>query len=96
MKSFPWWTDEQTKFEQEMNNLAEDDARDGRPVGQGSFHGHLRKDRDRGYAGAGIPKDYGGMGLGATGACIAAEALNECPESDEPLWATCWEAKADR
>jgi len=33
----------------------------------------------KGYPGAGIPKEYGGLGLGATGACIAAEALNRMP-----------------
>jgi len=34
---------------------------------------------EKGYPGAGIPKEYGGLGLGATGACIAAEALNRMP-----------------
>jgi alkylation response protein AidB-like acyl-CoA dehydrogenase len=48
----------------------------------------------KGYPGAGIPKEYGG--LGATGACIAAEALNRMPGARPSL---CWKhvgrAKAD-
>jgi alkylation response protein AidB-like acyl-CoA dehydrogenase len=39
----------------------------------------FEKIAERKYTGAGIPKEYGGLGLGATGACIAAEALNRMP-----------------
>ncbi len=30
----------------------------------------------KGYTGAAIPKEYGGLGLGATGSCILADELN--------------------
>jgi alkylation response protein AidB-like acyl-CoA dehydrogenase len=39
----------------------------------------FQKIGEKGFTGAGIPKEYGGLGLGATGACIAAEAFNRMP-----------------
>ncbi len=35
----------------------------------------VRKVAEEGYFGAGVPKEYGGLGIGATGACIVAENL---------------------
>ena len=35
----------------------------------------MKKVAGKGYFGAGVPKKYGGLELGATGACIAAEQL---------------------
>jgi alkylation response protein AidB-like acyl-CoA dehydrogenase len=35
----------------------------------------FEKIAEKKYSGADIPKDYGGLGLGATGACIAVEVL---------------------
>jgi alkylation response protein AidB-like acyl-CoA dehydrogenase len=34
---------------------------------------------EKGYSGAAIPKEYGGLGLGATGACIAVEQIGHMP-----------------
>ena len=34
---------------------------------------------EKGYTGAAIPKEYGGLGLGATGACIAVEEMGRMP-----------------
>jgi len=39
----------------------------------------FKKIAEKKYNGAAIPKEYGGLGLGATGACIAVEALSRMP-----------------
>jgi len=81
MEAFPWWTEEQKNFEREMKAFAkevmprEEETRWKREFPWDIFE----KIAERGYTGAGIPKEYGGLGLGATGACIAAEALNRMP-----------------
>jgi alkylation response protein AidB-like acyl-CoA dehydrogenase len=81
MKAFPWWTEDQKKFEQEVKIFAEEvmpmdeETRWRREFPWDIF----KKIAERKYTGAGIPKEYGGLGLGATGACIAAEALNRMP-----------------
>ena len=81
MQSFPWWTEEQKKFEQEMKAFAEEVMpRDAETRWKREFPWDIfEKIGERKYTGAGIPKEYGGLGLGATGACIAAEALNRMP-----------------
>ena len=81
MEAFPWWTEDQKKFEQEVKIFAEEvmpmdeETRWRREFPWDIF----KKIAERKYTGAGIPKEYGGLGLGATGACIAAEALNRMP-----------------
>ena len=81
MQSFPWWTEEQKKFEQEMKAFAEEVMpRDVETRWKREFPWDIfEKIAEKKYTGAGIPKEYGGLGLGATGACIAAEALNRMP-----------------
>jgi alkylation response protein AidB-like acyl-CoA dehydrogenase len=81
MKAFPWWTEEQKKFEQEVKVFAEEIMpRDAETRWKREFPWDIfEKIAEKNYTGAGIPKEYGGLGLGATGACIAAEALNRMP-----------------
>jgi alkylation response protein AidB-like acyl-CoA dehydrogenase len=81
MEAFPWWTEEQKKFEKEMKAFAKEIMpRDGETRWKREFPRDIfEKIGEKGYTGAGIPKEYGGLGLGATGACIAAEALNRMP-----------------
>jgi alkylation response protein AidB-like acyl-CoA dehydrogenase len=81
MEAFPWWTEEQKNFEKEMIAFAKEIMpRDGETRWKREFPRDIfEKIADKGYTGAGIPKEYGGLGLGATGACIAAEALNRMP-----------------
>jgi alkylation response protein AidB-like acyl-CoA dehydrogenase len=78
MEVFPWWTEEQKKFELEMKAFAEEVMpRDMETRWQREFPWDIfEKIGEKKYTGVGIPKEYGGWGLGATGACIAAEALN--------------------
>jgi alkylation response protein AidB-like acyl-CoA dehydrogenase len=81
MVPFPWWTEEQRRFEQEMKAFAEEVMpRDAETRWKREFPWDIfEKIAEKKYTGAGIPKEYGGLGLGATGACIAAEALNRMP-----------------
>jgi alkylation response protein AidB-like acyl-CoA dehydrogenase len=81
MEAFPWWTEEQRKFEPEVRAFADEVMpRDEETRWRREFPRDIfEKIGERGYTGAGIPREYGGMGLGATGACIAAEAFNRMP-----------------
>jgi alkylation response protein AidB-like acyl-CoA dehydrogenase len=81
MESYPWWTDDQKRFEREVEAFAEEVMpRDGETRWKREFPWDIfKKIGERKYLGAAIPKEYGGLGLGATGACIAAEALNRMP-----------------
>lgn len=81
MEAFPWWTEEQKKFEKEMKAFAKEVMpRDGETRWKREFPWDIfEKIGEKKYTGAAIPKEYGGLGLGATGACIAVEALNRMP-----------------
>jgi len=81
METFPWWTEEQKKFQQEIESFAKEIMpRDEETRWKREFAWDLfEKIGQKGYTGVGIPKEYGGLGLGATGACIAAEGFNRMP-----------------
>jgi alkylation response protein AidB-like acyl-CoA dehydrogenase len=77
METFPWWTDEQKKFSEELQKFVIQNI----PKAEKAFWARtfpmdiVRDVQERGYFGAAVPKKYGGLELGATGACIAAEQL---------------------
>ncbi|MDP2645064.1 MAG: acyl-CoA dehydrogenase family protein [Desulfobacterales bacterium] len=81
MKGFPWWTEEQLAFEKKVNAFVEEvipldqETRWKRKFPREIF----KRISEQGFTGAGVPKAYGGLGLGATGACIAAEAISRMP-----------------
>jgi alkylation response protein AidB-like acyl-CoA dehydrogenase len=81
MEPFPWWTEEQRRLAEDMSAFAlEVWPRDVETRWTREFpHDIFEKIGERGYAGAAIPKEYGGLGLGATGACIAVEAMTRMP-----------------
>ena len=81
MEGFPWWTEEQKRFEKEVSAFADSImSRDEESRWRREFPRDIfEKLSEKGYPGAGVPKEYGGMGLGATGACIASEILNRMP-----------------
>ncbi|MHA1207731.1 MAG: acyl-CoA dehydrogenase family protein [Candidatus Freyarchaeota archaeon] len=78
MEFYPWWTDEQKKFAQEIEQFATENI----PKAEECFWTRtfpmeiVEEAKKRGYFGAGIPQEYGGLGLGVTGACIACEQMN--------------------
>jgi len=81
MESYPWWTEEQKAFAKEVHDFAtevlpyEAETRWTREF-PWKIHEEIAQ---RGYIGASIPKEYGGLGLGATGACIANEQFSRMP-----------------
>jgi alkylation response protein AidB-like acyl-CoA dehydrogenase len=81
MEAFFWWTDEQKKlaveakeFVDELMPRAEEASR------KQEFPWDIVDSiASRGYFGAGIAKEYGGTGLGVTGACIITEEISRMP-----------------
>ncbi|TEB14724.1 Acyl-CoA dehydrogenase [Pelotomaculum sp. FP] len=78
MQPFPWWTDEQKAFAEEVRAFVKEIApRDAATRWTREFPFDIyKKIGAKGYIGAAIPKEYGGLGLGATGACILSEELH--------------------
>ena len=81
MESYPWWTEDHKKLAQEVETFVREVMpRDEETRWKREFPWDIfERITEEGFTGAGIPKEYGGLGLGATGACIAAEALNRMP-----------------
>jgi alkylation response protein AidB-like acyl-CoA dehydrogenase len=81
MDVFPWWTEEQKGFERRITAFVKEVMpRDEETRWKREFPWDIfERITEEGFTGAGIPKEYGGLGLGATGACIATEALNRMP-----------------
>jgi alkylation response protein AidB-like acyl-CoA dehydrogenase len=81
MDVYPWWSEEHKAFQKEIKAFVEEvlpidaETRWTRQFPREIF----RRIGEKGYTGAGVPKEYGGLGLGATGACIAAEGFNRMP-----------------
>lgn len=81
MESYLWWTEEQKRFAEEVHAFVKEVMpRDAETRWTREFPWDIfQKIGEKGFTGAGIPKEYGGLGLGATGACIAAEAFCRMP-----------------
>lgn len=81
MEVYPWWTEEHKAFGQEIRAFVEELMPiDAETRWKREFPWEIfRRISEKGYTAAGIPKEYGGLGLGATGACIAAESFNRMP-----------------
>jgi alkylation response protein AidB-like acyl-CoA dehydrogenase len=81
VESYPWWTEEQERFADDVSAFAEEVwPRDVETRWTREFPFDIfARIGERGFTGAAIPKEYGGLGLGATGACIAAEAMGRMP-----------------
>ncbi|TFG09028.1 MAG: acyl-CoA dehydrogenase [Promethearchaeota archaeon] len=75
--AFWWWTDEQKAMAKKVAQFADDNFEEAEYYfWKQKFPWPLvKKVAAGGYFGAGIPKKYGGLELGATGACIVAEQL---------------------
>jgi len=74
---YPWFTEEQRRFADEVSAFVKQmHARSVETRWSREFPFDIfRKIGEGGYSGAAIPKEYGGLGLGATGACIAVEEM---------------------
>jgi alkylation response protein AidB-like acyl-CoA dehydrogenase len=77
LESFWWWTDEQKQIAKEVDDFCANNMEEAeRAHAEGRFPWEImRKVGEAKYMGAGVPKEYGGLDLGATGSCIVAEGL---------------------
>jgi alkylation response protein AidB-like acyl-CoA dehydrogenase len=81
LDNFPWWTEEHKTFCRDIHQFVNemmprsDEARWKREFPWDIFESISKK----GYTGAMISKEYGGLGLGLTGACITAEEMCRMP-----------------
>jgi alkylation response protein AidB-like acyl-CoA dehydrogenase len=81
VEHFSWWTEEQKKLAVSVKEFV--DALMPRAE-EASWKKEFPWDivdsiASRGYFGAGVAREYGGMGLGVTGACIANEEIGRMP-----------------
>lgn len=81
LESYAWWTEDQIKFAEEVNEFAKSlMPRDAETRWTREFPWDIfEKIGERKYTGAAIPKEYGGLGLGCTGACIISETFARMP-----------------
>jgi len=81
MEIFSWWTDDQKRLAVDVREFV--DVLMPRAE-EASWKQEFPWDivesiASRGYFGAGIAKEYGGMGLGVTGTCIVNEEIGRMP-----------------
>jgi len=76
-EQFFWWTDEQKAIYKDVRQFVEDNYEEAEKYFWNTkFPWPLvKKVAEKGYFGAGVPKEYGGLELGATGSCIVAAQL---------------------
>ena len=76
-ESFFWWNDAQKQIAEKASQFVEENVEEAETYfWNKKFPWPLvKKVAAEGYFGAGIPKEYGGLELGATGGCIVAEQL---------------------
>jgi alkylation response protein AidB-like acyl-CoA dehydrogenase len=77
MRPYPWWTPEQVAFQKEVSDfldtMYEEEAKT-RWTREIPYH-ILEEIGKKGYIGAAIPKEYGGLDLGCTGSVILADEI---------------------
>jgi alkylation response protein AidB-like acyl-CoA dehydrogenase len=81
MEHYSWWTEGQIKFAEEIEAFVREVMpRDAETRWTREFPWDIFESiGKKGFTGAAIPKEYGGLGLGATGACIAMEQFCRMP-----------------
>ncbi|MCR4420075.1 MAG: acyl-CoA dehydrogenase family protein [Clostridia bacterium] len=81
MEAFPWWSEEHRRLKQEVKHVVDElVTRAEEAWWKREFPWDVvRVLAERGYFGAGIAKEYGGMGLGVTGTAIVGEEVFRLP-----------------
>jgi alkylation response protein AidB-like acyl-CoA dehydrogenase len=81
MEAFPWWSQEQKNLALEVETFADDlMPRADEAWWRREFPSDIYEQiAQKGYFGVAVPKEYGGMGLGATGASIIIEGVSRVP-----------------
>ncbi|MDH5482239.1 MAG: acyl-CoA/acyl-ACP dehydrogenase [Candidatus Bathyarchaeota archaeon] len=78
MEYFPWWNEKQKQLMKETKSFADEKLPKGEEISwTKAFPKNLLEETaKRGWFGALIPKEFGGIGTGVTGCCIVAEQLS--------------------
>ena len=78
MDFFPWWNEKQKNLMEEVKSFADENLSRGEEISwTREFPEDLVEEvAERGWFGALIPEEYGGIGAGVTGCCIVAEQLS--------------------
>ena len=78
METYPWWNEKQRRLAEEAKKFADENIPRGEEImWTREFPFDLLKEvAERGWFGAPIPEEYGGMGVGVVGGCIIAEELS--------------------
>ena len=78
METYHWWNEEQEKLAEEAKRFADENIPRGEEIAwTREFPSDLvKKVAAKGWFGAPIPKDYGGIDVGVSGCCIVAEELS--------------------
>ncbi len=81
MEAFFWWTDEQKKLAADVKQFVDESMPRAEEASWKKEFPWDIVDRiaGKGYFGAGVAKEYGGMGLGITGTCIVNEEIGRMP-----------------
>jgi alkylation response protein AidB-like acyl-CoA dehydrogenase len=81
VEHFPWWTDKQKKLAVDVKEFVDGLMPRAEEASWKKEFPWDIVDRiaEKGYFGAGVAKEYGGMGLGVTGACIVNEEISRMP-----------------
>ncbi len=81
MEAFFWWTEEQKKLASDVKQFVDElMPRAEEASWKQEFPWDIVESiAGKGYFGAGVAKEYGGMGLGVTGACIVNEEISRMP-----------------
>ena len=81
MEIFPWWNEEHKKFAVELTQFVDEVIpRDEEARWKGDFPWDVIESMaEKGFFGAPIPKEYGGLGLGQIGTCIFGEQMGRIP-----------------
>ena len=78
MQKHPWWNEKQKEIAEETKRFADENIPRGEEVmwTREFPYDLLKAVGERGWFGAAIPEEYGGLGTGITGCCIVAEELS--------------------
>ncbi|HUY00370.1 MAG TPA: acyl-CoA dehydrogenase family protein [Candidatus Deferrimicrobium sp.] len=77
IESFWWWTDKQKEFAKDVDAFVETHIQETEEAYWAKRFPYkvLEKVAEKRFMGAGVPPEYGGLDIGATGCCIVAEGL---------------------
>ena len=78
VRAFPWWNEKQKRLAEEAKAFAEENIPKGEEIAWTKKYPTemLKEVASKGWFGAFIPEEYGGMGAGVTGVSIIAEELS--------------------